>query len=344
MTILVTWLWQGIVLAAVTTASLRWATRLNAATRHVIYWVALTAVLLLPAVSWLTTMAPPAPAILGFAVGPAAALDRAVAPVQIPLPDWTLAIVVGAWMGMLVVGLMRLSVALGALQRLQATSRPLSEQRQRQLPMWSLARGFGRRAELRVSADLRGACAIGLGQPVIVVADTLVDALTDDELDQVVMHEHGHLMRYDDWSSLLQALISSIAGLHPAARWLGTQIDLEREAACDDYVVARTGEVRSVRQLSGDGRCHGAARSAAGSRARPFGDARAIHAAPARAAAARCRPASRREDRATDSSWRGLCVQSRRLRRESRRASGGLSRGGNRHPCERRRQRGAGTA
>ncbi len=55
MTILVTWLWQGIVLAAVTTASLRWATRLNAATRHVIYWVALTAVLLLPGVSWLTT-------------------------------------------------------------------------------------------------------------------------------------------------------------------------------------------------------------------------------------------------------------------------------------------------
>jgi beta-lactamase regulating signal transducer with metallopeptidase domain len=245
MTILVTWLWQGIVLAAVTTASLRWATRLNAATRHVIYWVALTAVLLLPAVSWLTTMAPTAPAILGFPVGPAAALARAVAPVQIPLPDWTQAIVVGAWMGMLVVGLMRLSVALGALQRLQATSRPLCEQRQRQLPMWSLARGFGRRAELRVSADLRGACAIGLGQPVIVVADTLVDALTDDELDQVVMHEHGHLMRYDDWSSLLQALISSIAGLHPAARWLGTQIDLEREAACDDYVVARTGEVRS---------------------------------------------------------------------------------------------------
>ena len=70
MTILVTWLWQGIVLAAVTTASLRWATRLNAATRHVIYWVALTAVLLLPAVSWLTAMAPPAPAILGFPVGP----------------------------------------------------------------------------------------------------------------------------------------------------------------------------------------------------------------------------------------------------------------------------------
>ncbi len=30
-------------------------------------------------------------------------------------------------------------------------------------------------------------------------------------------------MRYDDWSSLLQALISSIAGLHPAARWLGNR-------------------------------------------------------------------------------------------------------------------------
>ncbi len=244
MTILVTWLWQGILLAAVTMASLRWATRLNAATRHVVYWVALAAVLALPAIAWLTAAAQPAPAILRLPFGPAAALDRAAAPVQISLPDWTLAIVVGAWMGMLVVGLMRLSLALRALRRLQTTSRPLCEQRQRQLPLWSNARGFGRRAELRVSAELRGACAIGLAHPVIVVADTLVDALTDDELDQVIMHERAHLMRYDDWSSLLQALIASVAGLHPAVRWLGTRIDLEREAACDDSVIERTGEVR----------------------------------------------------------------------------------------------------
>ena len=80
MTILVTWLWQGIVLAALTMASLRWATRLNAATRHVVYWVALAAILVLPAISWLTAAAHPAPEILRFpAAGQAAALDAVVA-------------------------------------------------------------------------------------------------------------------------------------------------------------------------------------------------------------------------------------------------------------------------
>ena len=334
MTILVTWLWQGIVLAAVTMASLRWATRLNAATRHVVYWVALAAVLVLPAVSWLTAAAQPAPALLRFPVGPAAALDGAVAPVQISLPDWAVAIVVGAWMGMLVVGLMRLSLCVRALRRLQTTSRPLCEQRQRQLPLWSNARGFGRRAELRVSAELRGACAIGLAHPVIVVADTLVDALTDDELDQVIMHERAHLMRYDDWSSLLQALIASVAGLHPAVRWLGTQIDLEREAACDDSVIGTHRRGEALRKLPGDGRRHGAARSAAGSRAGPFSDARTLHTAQARTAAARCRPASGCPGRAANSSWRDLCAESRRLRRQSSSARRGLSRGGNRHSCD----------
>ena len=243
MTILVAWMWQGMLLAAATMAALRWATRLNAATRHLVYWAALSAVLLLPVASWLTTIIPTAPGVTLWS-GSIGQLDGRAAPLQVSLPDWILAIIVGAWLGTLVVGLLRLGLALRALVGLRAGSLPLPEHRQRQLTLWSDARWSGRRAELRVSSHLRGACAIGLGRPVIVVADTVVDGLTDDELDQVVMHEHAHLTRYDDWSSLLQALIGSIAGVHPAVRWLGTQIDLEREAACDDHVVERTGEVR----------------------------------------------------------------------------------------------------
>ena len=242
MTILVTWLWQGILLAAVTIASLRWATRLNAATRHLVYWAVLLAVLVLPAVSWLTAAVQPAP-VLSLPVG-SGPVDLALAPLQVPLPDSILAIVIGAWLGTFCVGLLRLGLALRALVHLRRTALPLSDDRQYRLPLWSDARRIGRRAELRVSAHLRGACAIGLGRPVIVISDTLASELTDDELDQVVMHEHSHLIRFDDWSSLLQAVLVSVAGLHPAVRWLGKRIDLEREVACDDRVVERTGEVR----------------------------------------------------------------------------------------------------
>ena len=48
MTILFAWLWQGLVVAALTGIVLRAMPRLNAATRHLAWWVALIAVLSIP--------------------------------------------------------------------------------------------------------------------------------------------------------------------------------------------------------------------------------------------------------------------------------------------------------
>lgn len=72
----------------------------------------------------------------------------------------------------------------------------------------------------------------------------MADALSDESLDAIVMHEQAHLDRYDDWSQLLQAVAGSLAGLHPAVRFLARRMDVDREAACDDRVVSRTGATR----------------------------------------------------------------------------------------------------
>ena len=45
MTLIVTWLWQGLAIAWITAAAVRAMPRLNAATRHAVWWLALTAVL-----------------------------------------------------------------------------------------------------------------------------------------------------------------------------------------------------------------------------------------------------------------------------------------------------------
>jgi hypothetical protein len=124
-------------------------------------------------------------------------------------------------------------------------SSPFDAARERQLPLWSQTRGSARRsAELRISEGLAGACALGFRRPVILVGRTLVERLDDAALDQVVMHEYAHLARYDDWLQLFQALARAVGGLHPAVCWLSRRIDLDREAACDDHVVARTGAAR----------------------------------------------------------------------------------------------------
>jgi len=117
-------------------------------------------------------------------------------------------------------------------------------ERQAQLRPWAQVSSHGRRAELRVSPDVTGACVMGLRQPMVVVSEGLCAALTDDDLDRIVIHEYAHLARYDDWAMLAQAAIETVAGFHPAVRWLFRQVDLEREAACDDRVVTLTGDAR----------------------------------------------------------------------------------------------------
>src|SRR5207344_2937545 len=111
-----------------------------------------------------------------------------------------------------------------------------------QLTLWNQTRISRRRATVCVSQDVRGACALGLfGAPTILLSDRLVSTLPADALDQIVLHEQAHLTRFDDWTRLAQAGITALLGLHPAVRFIDMQIDLEREATCDDIVVARTG-------------------------------------------------------------------------------------------------------
>ena len=143
------------------------------------------------------------------------------------------------------VGVLRIARSCRALGRLKRASSPFDRSREARLPLWVAARDGGHRAaELRTSDCMTGACALGLGRPVILVSRSVADALSDESLDEIVMHEQAHLDRYDDWSQLLLAVVGSLAGLHPAVRFLARRLDVDREAACDDRVVSCTGATR----------------------------------------------------------------------------------------------------
>ena len=64
-------------------------------------------------------------------------------------------------------------------------------------------------------------------------------------MEQICLHEAGHLARFDDCALPLQRVVEALAVFHPVIRWIARQIDLEREIACDDYVIALTGDTRS---------------------------------------------------------------------------------------------------
>jgi hypothetical protein len=62
--------------------------------------------------------------------------------------------------------------------------------------------------------------------------------------DSVVLHELAHLRRADDWLNAFQRVAQAVLFFNPGIMWLAGQLDLEREVACDDWVVHEDDAVR----------------------------------------------------------------------------------------------------
>src|SRR5262245_45840220 len=104
MTVLVAWLWQGTAIAMGTALVLRFTRRQSAATRYLVWWMALIAVVLLPVAHVvLAPIVSRGPAAGIWSVTPDAAL---VLPAP---PDWLGACLLGAWLGVILVGFGRIA-------------------------------------------------------------------------------------------------------------------------------------------------------------------------------------------------------------------------------------------
>lgn len=235
MTWLLHWLWQGAIVAAAAGVALRCLPRLDGATRHAILWLALATVLALPFV-WPDVVIPP-----GASLDAARASD--VGLVVPTLPSWVLPSLTAAWLTWVAVGLIRIGLGWHRLRELCHVAEPLPASLVERLASWPTL-AAGQRPDVRVSRGIRGACATGVRGPVILLSADLVDALPQDALVRIVLHERAHLERGDHWGRLVQSVVEAVAGLHPAVAYLLRRIDLEREVACDELVVARTREAR----------------------------------------------------------------------------------------------------
>jgi bla regulator protein blaR1 len=239
-------LWQAVLVAALVWLALRFMGRINAATRYLIWWAVLAVVVLLPLAPRLKTLWRLVPPAILSPVNPALAGPRptALLPVEPPAivtltqkpaaswPLWILAL----WAA---VSLYRLVQIVRSYFYLRGVKRHA-----REFPQALPDCGVRRPVRLLASDRIASPMAVGFLRPAVMLPASLPEEISKPQLDHVLLHELAHLARRDDWTNLSLRLIGALAALHPVVIWILRQIEREREMACDDWVVAMTGQAR----------------------------------------------------------------------------------------------------
>lgn len=220
----------GLALAAVTWAWLRVARRQDSASRFIILFILLVGIAVLPilGLSWLSR---------GAEISPAHSL--------IKLPPNAAEYIFLAWATVALAGLLRIALGFFQLRRLRRGCVAVDSTRLDARIAEALATS-PRKATLCTSERVNVPTALGLASPArIVIPAWLLDQLSPDELHHLVLHELAHLRRWDDWSNLTQRVLGALLFFHPAVWWLQRRLALEREMACDECVLAQTGNARA---------------------------------------------------------------------------------------------------
>lgn len=104
--------------------------------------------------------------------------------------------------------------------------------------------GLRRSTVLRVSHDINSPIAAGFIRPAVLLPATLLGTGDGQQIQAILRHELAHIRRFDDWTNLIQQAVCALFPFHPAVCWISKRLNLEREIACDDHVLATTGKAR----------------------------------------------------------------------------------------------------
>ena len=268
-------LWLALTLAAAMWFVLRLMPRVNAATRHAVWWAVLALIVLLPVAALLPRPASPAPSparterpiqtssqsssapkplplagastLRPMASAPQPAVHpRAAAwpgvrlPIEFHPGNWPSSLLF-LWMTACCVLLSRIVHGYWRLRGLRNRARPAGANLVVRFKQHLSDSRIARAPRLLVSEEIVSPLAAGFLHPVVILPRILLEEITEPELDCVLLHELAHVARCDDWTNLMGRLASALLVFHPVAGWVLRRIQREREIACDDWVVAATG-------------------------------------------------------------------------------------------------------
>ena len=223
------------------------ASRLSAASRHLVWTLAIVGMLLLPPLAgslpeWgavqYTEPAGVAPVFQTFApaapAAPDAGLPATAADADIP---WTLLLTTLYLAG---VALLLLRLVLQHVQtgRIVRAATPIADGGWLELLEECSARLDVRRPVrlLRTAGDMMPAAA-GIRHASIVLP-LVADGWPDDRRRAVLLHELAQVDRHDCLTQTLAAIACAVYWPHPGVWWIAKRLQTERELACDDRVLS----------------------------------------------------------------------------------------------------------
>lgn len=150
--------------------------------------------------------------------------------------SWVLTGVLALIVAGMVAGMGRLVYGMLFVVRLHRKARILEGESERHDWMADLHRSV----QVGESDLVASPVAVGLFGSMVVVPVGLKERVSQDAWEQMLLHETAHLERFDDWTLFFQRFVECLFFYNPIVKWVGNRLSDEREAACDDWVVART--------------------------------------------------------------------------------------------------------
>jgi beta-lactamase regulating signal transducer with metallopeptidase domain len=233
--------------------------RASAASRHIVWTIAVSCLLLLPIASAVVPTWPIQIPVASTPVHPAPVATvpteaGSVQPVAIdseftadtpPAPHVSPMIVVsGIYAAGVLFLLIRLMAQLGSVRRLAQRATPVRDlDWRRMLALCADRMHVHRPVRLLRSREHNVPVAFGTRHPSIVVP-TIADTWSDDRRRAVMLHELAHVARYDCLTHTLAVAVCALYWFHPAVWWVARRLRVERELACDDKVIAAGTQAR----------------------------------------------------------------------------------------------------